>query len=211
MTHTVRAILIFLLTGICGCRCHQPVGQLLDDPDRRAGLLRAYERPNARKVVFRSLVQWPGREVSLVEVVKVFPEGGFAIAGITDVGSTLYAVRIDSGGKASVVSKSLPFSDKWLLEGLVAELLVPWRGPGQDDGLYRLDGGALAFIRQQDHAALVFVFDEGGQWRQFRRFSSCRLRSRTLLEWDRGSVPAVMRTDNLDNRYHVVRERVSTD
>ncbi|UCG47395.1 MAG: hypothetical protein JSU94_18125 [Phycisphaerales bacterium] len=161
--------------------------------------------------MFRTLVQWPGREVSLVEVIKVFPEGGFAVAGISDIGSTLYAVQIDSRGQADVVSKSLPFSDKWLLEGLVAELLVPWRGPGQADGLYRLDGGELALIRQQDHTMLVFVFGEGGQWRQFRRLSGCRLRSQTLLEWDGGSVPAVMRTDNLDNRYHVVRERVSTD
>jgi len=211
LTRTVWPILIFLLIGICGCGCHQPVGELVDDPEQFAALLRRYQRPDALKVVFRTLVVWPGREVSLVEVVKVFPEGGFAVAGITDVGNTLYAVRIDSGGQSNVVSKSLPFSNKWLLEGLVAELLVPWRGPDQRGELYRLDEGPLALIRQQDRATLVFVFDEGGQWQQFRRFSGCGLRSQTLLEWDGGSVPAVMRTDNLDNRYHVVRERVSTD
>jgi hypothetical protein len=211
LTNTVWPILIFLLIGICGCECHQPVGELVDDPERCAALLRGYQRPDARKVVFRTIVLWPGREVSLVEVVKVFPEGGFSVAGVTDIGNTLYAVRIDPGGQARVVSKSLPFSNQWLLEGLVAELLVPWNGPDEAGELYRLQEGTLALIGQEGRFTLVFVFDHAGRWQEFRRLSGCRLVSRTLLEWDGGTVPAVMRTDNFENRYHVVRERVSTD
>jgi hypothetical protein len=151
-----------------------------------------------------------GREISLAEVVKKSPEGGFAVAGVTDIGNTLYAVQIDLDGKGRVISKSLPFSDRWLLDHLVTELLIPWNGPPETSEVYRLPDGGWALIHEENRLIHVFVFDETGNWTEFRRLAGGRLQSRTSLEWDEGSTPKVMRVDNRDKRYRVVRERVSS-
>jgi hypothetical protein len=77
----------------------------------------------------------------LTEIVKIPPDGGFSVAGVTDIGSTLYAVRVDPNATGRVIRKSLPFSDRWLLDGLVAELLVPWNGPTEACRLFRQSDG----------------------------------------------------------------------
>lgn len=151
-----------------------------------------------------------GREISLVEIVKTFLEGGFSVAGVTDIGNTLYAVQIDPDGKGRVISKSLPFSDRWLLDHLVKELLIPWNGPQETSELYRLPDEGWALVHEENRLACMFVFDEIGNWTEFRRLAGGRLQSRISLEWDGGSTPNVMRVDNRDKHYRVVRERVSS-
>lgn len=194
-----------------GCVCHQPVGEPVDDPAKRAALLQACRRPDVHRAVFRTLIHWPGREISLVEIVKALPDGGFAVVGMADVGNTLYAVQIDSAGQGRVVSKSLPFSDQWLLDGIVAELLIPWNGPDEASQLFRLSDGTWALKHEEDRVVRMFLFDETGRWQELRRLSGCRLRRQAFLEWDGGSVPAVMRVENFAKHYRAVRETVSSE
>ncbi len=156
------------------------------------------------------MIRLGGREISLAEVVKISAEGGFAVAGVTDIGNTLYAVQIDPAGKGRVISKSLPFSDRWLLDHLVRELLIPWNGPQETSELYRLPDESWALVHEENRLTCMFVFDRMGNWTEFRRLAGGRLHSRVSLEWDGESIPNVMRVDNRDRHYRVVRERVSS-
>lgn len=203
-------ILICLLTGVSGCRCRQNFGEPSTDLSRRTALLNSYKSPEANEVYFRTLIRWGGREISLVEVVKVLPEGGFSVAGVTDIGKTLYSVRIDKDGKGHIISNALPVSDRWLMENLVTELLIPWNGLGDTCRLYALPKEERwAMVDEVGDTAKVFIFNEAGKWLEFRRTSGCHLRCRASLEWGERCVPKIVRVDNLDKHYHVVRESIS--
>jgi hypothetical protein len=208
----VRPVLWFILFGalaaLSGCANAPSLGEPIRDLSRRTALLEAYHRPDVPKVIFRTLIRWGEREIALTEIVKTDPEGGAAVAGITDIGSTLYAAQVGPDGRGQVISNALPFSDQWLLDGLVAELLIPWHGPDQACQLHRQPGNAWALACQEDRITRLFVFDEAGHWQRLCRFSNSRLLSRTFLEWDGQSVPRIMRVDNPGKHYHVVRERV---
>jgi hypothetical protein len=194
---------------VWGCASQPSLGEPVNDAPRRAALLQACQPPHVTEAVFRTLLHWPGRELSLTEVVKVPPEGGFMAAGITDIGSTLYAVRIAPNGESRVLSKSLPFSDRWLLDGLVAELLIPWNGPNEACQLYRQSDGTWALTRRVRGSIHIFTFDASGHWQEVRRFSGGRMRCRAFLEWDAEPVPKVIRADNPGNHLRTLRERVS--
>jgi hypothetical protein len=181
----------------------------VNDASRRAALLQACQPPHATEAVFRTLIHWPGRELPFTEIVKVPPEGGFLAAGITDLGSTLYAVRIAPDGESHVLSKALPFSDRELLDGLVAELLIPWKGPNEACRLYRQSDGTWSLTCQAGADLHLFVFDTSGNWQGVSRFSGGHLRCRASFEWDAESVPRKIRVDNPRGHYCTVRERVS--
>ena len=192
-----------------GCASHPSLGEPVNDAARQAALLQACRRPHVTEAVFRTLIRWPGREISLTEIVKVPPEGGFRAAGITDIGSTLYAVQVAPNGESRVLSKSLPFSDRWLLDGLVAELLIPWNRPREASQLYRQSDGTWALAHQAGDDIHIFLFDAGGNWQGVRRLSGGHLRYRAFLEWDGEPIPKVTRVDNPGNHHRTVRERVS--
>ncbi len=192
-----------------GCASNPSLGEPVNDAPRRAALLQACRRPHVTEAVFRTLIRWPGREISLTEIVKVPPEGGFRAAGITDIGSTLYAVQVAPNGESRVLSKSPPFSDRWLLDGLLTELLIPWKGPHEASQLHRQSDGDWALVHQVKDDIHIFVFDASGNWQRVRRLSGGHLRYRALLEWDAEPIPKIMRVDNPGNHYHTVRERVS--
>ncbi len=192
-----------------GCANRLTLGEPVNDASRRAALLQACRRPPVTEAVFRTLIRWPGREISLTEIVKAPPEGGFVAAGITDIGSTLYTVQIAPNGEGRVLSKSLPFSDRWLLDGLVAELLIPWNGPREAGQLYRQSDGTWFLTDQLKDDLRVFIFDVDGRWQGVRRLSGGHLRCQAALEWDAKPVPRIIRIDNPGNHYRVVRERVS--
>jgi hypothetical protein len=181
----------------------------VNDAIRRAALLQACQRPRATEAVFRTLIRWPGRAISLTEIVKVPPEGGFLAAGITDIGSTLYAVQVGPTGESRILSKSLPFSDKWLLDGLVAELLIPWTGPRETCQLHRRADGTWVLAHRIGDGVHMFIFDTDGNWQEARRLSGGRLRYRAAFEWDAEPIPRIIRVDNPGNHYRIVRERVS--
>lgn len=189
--------------------CRQNFGEPSDDLSMRAVLLNESKSPDANEVTFRTIIHWGGREISLVEVVKVFPEGGFSVAAVSDIGTTLYSAKIDKDGKGRVISNALPVSSGWLLENLVAELLIPWNGPGDTCRLYRLPEEKWAMVDEADNTAKIFIFSEAGKWLEFRRTSGCRLRCRESFEWSERRIPKVMRVDNLDKHYRVVRESIS--
>ena len=210
MRSAIESILLCLLAGVCGCACPQSLGERVDDIARQAALLHAYQRPDVQQVVFQTVIRWGERGISLTEIVKAAPEGGFSVVGLSDIGKTLYAVRVDRDGKGQVISKSLPFSNQWLLDGPVAELLLPWNGPDETCPLHKLSDGTWALVCQAKRDVRMFIFGEVGKWIEFRRFSGCRLLSRISLEWDGGPVPKVMRVDNPGNHYRAVRERVSS-
>lgn len=195
--------------AITGCAGRPSLGVPINDASRRTALLQAYHRPDVPKAVFRTLIRWGGREISLTEIVRVAPEGGAAVAGITDISSTLYAAQIGPDGRGRVISNALPFSDRWLLDGLVAELLIPWDGPNEACQLYKQPDDAWALACQEGCITRLFIFDGDGNWQQFSRLSGSRLLSRTSLQWDGQPVPRTMRVDNPGKHYHVVRERVS--
>ena len=205
----IRFILLGLLVGSSGCAYHLRLGEPVDDAARRAALLQACPRPEAPQAVFRTLIRWGAREVSLTEVVKVSADGGLSVAGVTDIGSTLYAVQVDPEGRGRVLRKSLPFSDQWLLDSLIADLLVPWKRPKETCQLHRQEDQTWALVCPEQNITRVFLFDEAGSWQQFQRLRGSRLLSRTSLEWDGQPIPRIMRVDNLDKHYRVVRERVS--
>ncbi len=206
---TIGIILVCLSLHVGGCASPLALGEPVNDAPRRAALLQACRRPQVTEAVFRTLIRWPGREISLTEVVKVTPEGGFRAAGITDIGSTLYAVQVAPNGESRVLSKSLPFSDRWLLDGLVAELLLPWKGPHEADQLYRQPDGTWALTHRVGDSTDLFIFDARGNWREVRCLRGGHLRCRAFLEWDAEPVPRIIRVDNPANHYHTVRERVS--
>ncbi len=216
LKHAVWPILVCLSFNVGGCASHPSLGEPVNDAPRRTALRQAYQRPQVTEVVFRTLIRWPGREISLTEVVKVTLEGGFRVAGITDIGSTLYAVLVGPNddsplrtGASRVLAKSLPFSDRWLLDGLIAELLVPWNGPHEASQLYRQSDGTWTLVHQVGDDLDVFTFDTAGNWKEVRRFSEGHLRYRASLEWDGEPIPKVVRVDDPGNHYHTVRERVS--
>jgi len=196
---------------LCGCMSFKPPGHLISDPAQQSRVLGFYQYPQVHMVLFRSVIRWGKREVPLTEVVKVLPEGGYSVAGITDIGSTLYAVRIAAQGPAKVLRKALPFSDAWLTRNLVAELMVPWTAPPASGQLYRLPDGACAWTHTSDHTTVMYTFSAAGQWRTFRRFSGNRVRCVVELEWDGQSVPSVMRVRNFGKHYQVVRERIAAE
>jgi hypothetical protein len=202
-------ILFCLLIGGSGCICRQNFGQPCDDSSKRAFLLSSSKPPEVNEVSFRTVIRWGGREIPLVEVVKVFPEGEFSVAGVSDIGKTLYSARIDGEGRGCVISNVLPVSNNWLLENLIAELLVPWNGPGAACKLYKLPDEQWALVDGSDQAAKVFIFDETGQWLEYRRISGCRLRCSISLEWGQKYIPKVMQVNNLDKHYKVIRESIS--
>ncbi len=189
----------------------------MNDAARRAALLQACPAPRGgaarpaqvTEVVFRTLIRWPGREMSLTEIVKVPREGGFRAAGITDIGSTLYAVQVAPNGERRVLSKSLPISDRWLLDGLLTELLIPWDRPHEASQLHRQSDGTWILAHQVGHDIHLFVFDADGNWKEVRRLSGGRLRYRASLEWDGEPIPKIIRIDNPGSHYRAVRERVS--
>jgi len=197
-----------LLVAGCGCASQPPLGAPIEDAARWATLVQAYRRPEVPRAVFRTVIRWGSREISLTEVVQPAPQGGLSVAGVTDIGSTLYAARIDPEGQGHVVTNALPFSNRWLLDGLVAELLVPWNGPDETCRLYQSPDGTWTLVRALGRDIRMFLFDESGNWHGFRRFSGSHLCSRASLEWDDEPVPKTMRVDNPDKHYRVVRERV---
>jgi hypothetical protein len=205
----VRFILLGLVVGGSGCASHLSLGEPVNDDARRAALLRACPRPDVPQAVFRTLIRWGSREVSLTEVVKVSAAGGLSVAGVTDIGSTLYAVRVDPDGRGHVLRQSLPFSDQWLLDSLIADLLVPWNRPKETCQLYKQAHRTWALVCPEQGITRVFLFDETGSWRRSLRLRGARLLSRISLEWDGQSLPRILRVDNLDKHYHLVRERVS--
>jgi hypothetical protein len=202
-------ILVGLLAGASGCASRQSLGDPIDNAVRRSALLGAYPRPDVSKAVFRTLIRWGKREISLTEIVKPSPEGGLSVVGITDIGSTLYAAKIAPDGHGQVLSKSLPFSNRWLLEELVADLIVPWNGPSETAQLYRQPDGNWALVCNEQRTTRVFVFNAAGTWQRFDRLKGSRLLSRTVLEWDEAPLPKIMRTDDRAEHYHVIRERIA--
>ncbi len=201
-------ILICLLAGIPGCAGSPPLGEPVDNAARRAALLAAWQRPEVSQAIFRTVIRWGSRELSLVEIVKPTPERGYSVAGITDVGNTLYAVQVDADGEGRVLSKSLPFSDRWLLEGPVTEVLIPWTGPAESSELRRLPDGTWALVDRGNRTTRMFVFDRTGTWRELRLLSGTRELIRASLEWNKGPVPGVVRVHNSHNHYHAVRENI---
>jgi hypothetical protein len=206
----IRSIPILGLL-VLGCACPRSLGPVIDDPAQRASLLEASRRPDVSRAVFQTVVRWPGRALSLTEIVKRHPDEGYSVVGVSDVGSTLYAVRIAADGQGEVVSKSLPFSDRWLLDGFVAELLAPWTGPDETSELHELSDGTAALAQEKGRLRHVYLFDASGRWVGVQRLSGCRLRCQMSLEWGEGDVPTTIRVENAQKHYRAVRENVSTE
>jgi len=194
---------------VVGCASPLSLGPAVDDPARKASLLQSCHPPDVSQAVFRTVVRWPGRELSLTEIVKPQPDAGYSVVGVSDVGSTLYAVRISPDGQGEVISKALPFSDRWLLDGFVAELLVPWLCPDQSSELHELSDGTEALVQKDGSVQRVYLFDASGQWVQFHRRSGRRLRCQVSLEWDGQALPMTIRVENPQKHYQAVRENVS--
>jgi len=194
-----------------GCACPGKLGPAIDDPARRAQFLHACQPPDVSRAVFQTVVRWPGRELPLTEIVKRHPEGGYSVAGVSDVGSTLYAARVTAAGQGEIISKALPFSDRWLLDGFVAELLIPWIGPDEMSELRTLPDGTEVLAQGEGKLTRAYLFDASGQWVAVQRVSGCRVRCRISLEWDEGPLPATMRVENSQKHYRAIRENVSTE
>ena len=212
MSGTARFILVGLvglLVGASGCAFQQSPGEPIDDPAQRAALLDSYRRPHVTKAVFRTLIRWGKREISLTEIVQPTPEGNLSVAGMTDIGSTLYAAQVTPDGRGQVLSKSLPFSDRWLLDDLIAELLIPWNGPSETAQLYRQPDGTWALVCKERRATRRFIFDAAGTWRHLHRLAGSRLLSRATLEWNGDPIPRITRIDNSARHYHIIRECVT--
>ncbi len=157
------------------------------------------------------MVRWPGRALSLTEIVQRHPDGGYSVVGVSDIGSTLYAARVVANGQGEVVSKALPFSDRWLLDGFVAELLVPWTGPDESSELHKLSDGTAALAQEEGRLRRVYLFNASGQWVGVQRLSGCRLRCQMSLEWGEGVLPTTMRVKNAQKHYRAVRENVAIE
>jgi hypothetical protein len=206
---TAITILLSLFIGLSGCRCGQNFGELSTNLTRRETILNSYKSPEASEVTFQSLIHWGGHEIFLIEVVKVLPQGGFSVAGVSDIGKTLYSAQIEREGKGRIISNALPVSERWLMENLITELLIPWNGPDETYQLYQISEGRWAMVNGAEDDSKVFIFDKEGKWLEYRRILNCRLKCRESVEWAEKGVPKVIRVDNFEKNYNIVRESIS--
>jgi hypothetical protein len=195
---------------LAGC-AQVPLGVPIDNPQLHQQLRGQIRVPDVNQVVFQTVVRWPGREVSLVEIVKEEPAGTLSVAGLSDIGNTVYTVRFNEAGDAEVLKNQLPLSNTWLVEGLVADLLVPWQHPFAFAELRRLDSGAWMLLQESETGQELFVFDEDRQWEQYGRLRGKRVLSQTVLYWDGETVPHKTTTENKRYHFRTVRERASFD
>jgi len=208
LRNCLRPFLLAGLIGLSGCAKPVSLGRLIHDPARQAVLMRKTHGADVSEGIFRTVISWGPRQMAFVEVVKNHAQGGLSVAAVTDLGTTLYAVQIDPNGASRVIRKSLPFSDQWLLDGLVAELLILWQRPPQPSHLHQLDLDHRALVHQAGHHTVMYVFDRDDQWIEYQRLWRQRCHSRISLEWDTDPLPKVMRVRNARKHYRVVRERV---
>lgn len=210
----MKATAVPILMGLAilsGCLGHTSPGAVVRDPVLKAELVQRIRQVHVTNAVFHTLIQWPGREVSLVEIVKVLDGGGLSVAGLTDMGNTLYAVHIPAQGRAEVLTRHLPLSEAWLVEGLMAGLLIPWRVPDDSAQVRQQPDGTWALSREQGRTTLSYLLDEAGQWHTVDCFSGSRRVSRTRVEWDGRGVPVKMETQDVRYHFVAVRERVTCD
>jgi len=124
-----------------------------------------------------------------------------------DIGSTLYAAQVGRT-VAGVISNSLPFSDQWLLDGLVAELLVPGMDPTDlPTAQTTRQCLVLACKRAASHVSSSSMRLETGS---SSTDSQVSLLSRTFLDWD-GEPSKDHARDNSGKNYHAVRSESRSD
>ncbi len=210
MKNYLSLLWIVGLIGLSGCAQPVSMGRQIHDTAQQAALRLGIHSAEAPEGTFRTLVCWGSRQMSFVEIVKKHAEGGLSVAAVTDLGNTLYAIQVDPNGEASVIRKSLPFSDQWLLDGLVAELLILWHRPPENSHLHQLNPEHQALVFQEGRSAQMYVFDRVGRWIEYQRLWRRRPQCRVSLEWDNdsNSLPRLMRVNNSRKHYRVVRERM---
>ena len=201
---------MIVLSCLGGC-AQIPLGQAINHPEQKERLLDQSHPPHVTQVVFHTVLQWPGRALSLTEIVKVEDTGVMSVVGLSDMGQTLYAIRLPGHNEAELLKKNLPFSDSWLLEGLVPGLVTPWQRPLAHAELGRLADGSWRLLQDSPGGRTMFVFDMEGRRSQVLMLSGKRLVSRTTMEWDRQAVPLRMITENKRHHYRAIRERASIE
>ncbi len=196
------------LIGLSGCARPVSLGRLIHDPAQQAQLRLGVNSTELSEGMFRTLISWGPRQMAFVELVKKNAQGGLSVAALTDVGSTLYAVQIDPNGATRVIRKSLPFSDQWLLDGLVAELLILWQRPPANSHLHQLNPDQRALVLQEGQGTKLYVFDRSDRWVEYQRLWRRRSQCHISLEWDSDPLPKLMRVHNSKKHYRVLRERL---
>jgi len=190
--------------------CSRDFGRLSDDSAKLKALLDSSKSPQVSESSFQTILRWGGREISFVEVVKMFPQDGFSVVAVSDIGKTLYSARIDKTGGGKIISNVLPVSDKFILENLIAELLVLWDVPDENSRLYVQPDGKWALVSDIGKTVKVYIFDDAGNWLEFRRISSCWLKCKESFEWKQNRVLKLMRVENYDKHYKITREFISS-
>jgi hypothetical protein len=207
-----RAVFLLTVVGVLLSGCAGvPLGEVVEDPARKARLLDTFPDPNVSKVIYHTVLHWPGRELSLVEVVKAEASGSLAVAGLTEMGNTLYTARADRAGDVKILQNNLPLSDGWLTNGPVAELMLPWRRPTADAVLRRAGDGSWRLWQEDPAGDRLYILGPEHAWNEVQLLSGRRLRSRTTLEWDTESVPLRLRTTHHRHHYQALRERASVE
>lgn len=209
---SVRTVLLLSVTGtlLTGC-ASVPLGEVVEDPAQKAHLLETFPEPQVSKVVYHTVLHWPGRELSLVEVVKAKDAGVLAVAGLTEMGNTLYTARAHRDGDVEILQNNLPLSDGWLTSGPVAELLLPWRGPTASSVLRRADDGTWRLWQEETAGDRLYTLGQDGTWEGVLLLSGTRLRSRSTFEWDDQPIPLRTHTTHHKHHYRSVRERASVE
>ncbi len=205
-------LLMLSVTGMLLTGCASvPLGEVVEDPAQKARLLDAFPEPEVSKVVYHTVLHWPGRELSLVEVVKAQESGVLAVAGLTEMGNTLFTARAHRDGDVEILQNNLPLSDSWLISGPVAELLLPWRGPAARAVLRRVDDGTWRLWQEETAGDRLYVLGQDGAWEGVMLLSGSRLRSRSTFEWDGQPIPLRTHTTHHKHHYRSVRERASVE
>jgi len=207
-----RAFFLLSVFGafFSGCAA-VPLGEVVEDPVRKVRLLDTFPDPNVSKVIYHTVLHWPGRELSLVEVVKAEASGSLAVAGLTEMGNTLYTARADRNGEVKILQNNLPLSDGWLTSGPVAELMLPWRGPTTEALLRRAADGSWRLWQEDPSGDRLYILGPEHSWDEVQLLSGRKLRSRTTFEWDAESVPLRLRTTHHKHHYKALRERAAVE
>lgn len=106
-----------------------------------------------------------------------------------------------------ILQNNLPLSDDWLIQGPLAEVLLPWTPPGDGAELRRGEDGAWRLL--DDDRLYILGPDE--VWAEVWQLSDGRVRSRSEMEWDTEALPRRMRTTHRRHHYRSVRERASVE
>ncbi|HDP33650.1 MAG TPA: hypothetical protein ENN29_00910 [Candidatus Hydrogenedentes bacterium] len=141
------------------------------------------EPPDA--VTWRVLLQRGKRESVFTVLVEQHYDGELRVAGISDLGTTLFLGVAHNNGNMTVHANKTGMSDRRLSQTVLLDATIPFLIPPEHAACHMLDDGRLALVaRPAPRRSHIFVYDPDGRLVEF-----WRLRRKRLVHSARCDVP----------------------